>query len=95
MACVLLALGLLLYPLMGELLNERYHSDVETVYVNAIDRDKIMSSVTKNLNICLVYIVVDIWLNIEFISDFKSTIDVSNTTLVITIHIDSYLLSLK
>lgn len=36
MACVLLALGLLLYPLMGELLNERYHSDVETVYVNAI-----------------------------------------------------------
>ena len=54
-----------------------------------------MSSVTKNLNICLVYIVVDIWLNIEFISDFKSTIDVSNTTLVITIHIDSYLLSLK
>ena len=35
-ACVLLALGLLLYPLMSELLNERYHSDVETVYVNAI-----------------------------------------------------------
>ena len=32
----ILALGLLLYPLMGELLNERYHSDVETVYVNAI-----------------------------------------------------------
>ncbi len=35
-ACVLLALGLLLYPLLGELLNERYHSDVETVYANAI-----------------------------------------------------------
>lgn len=36
-ACVLLSLGLLLYPLMGELLNERYHSDVETVYTNAIE----------------------------------------------------------
>ena len=35
-ACVLLALGLLLYPLMGELLSERYHSDVETVYAAAI-----------------------------------------------------------
>ena len=31
-ACVLLALGLLLYPLLGELVSERYHSDVETVY---------------------------------------------------------------
>lgn len=36
MACVLLALGLLLYPLMGELLNERYHSDIEIAYTAAI-----------------------------------------------------------
>ncbi len=35
-ACVLLALGLLLYPLMGELVSEKYHSDVETVYANVI-----------------------------------------------------------
>lgn len=35
-ACVLLALGLLLYPLMGELVSEKYHSDVEAVYTNAI-----------------------------------------------------------
>lgn len=35
-ACGVIALGLLLYPLMGELLNERYHSDVKTVYANAI-----------------------------------------------------------
>lgn len=35
-ACGVIALGLLLYPLMGELLNERYHSDVETVYAAAI-----------------------------------------------------------
>jgi len=35
-ACVLLALGLLLYPLLGELVSERYHSDVKTVYANAI-----------------------------------------------------------
>lgn len=35
-ACALLALGLLLYPLMSDLLNERYHSDVETVYTAAI-----------------------------------------------------------
>ena len=35
-ACGVIALGLLLYPLMGELLNERYHSDVETVYANSI-----------------------------------------------------------
>lgn len=35
-ACVLLALGLLLYPLMGELVSEKYHSDVETVYTTAI-----------------------------------------------------------
>lgn len=36
-ACALLALGLLLYPLMGELVSEKYHSDVETVYTNAIE----------------------------------------------------------
>lgn len=30
------ALGLLLYPLVGELLSEKYHSDVETVYTAAI-----------------------------------------------------------
>lgn len=35
-ACGILALGLLLYPLLDELLNERYHSDVETVYTTAI-----------------------------------------------------------
>ena len=40
-ACVLLALGLLLYPLMGELVSEKYHSDVEAVYTAAIaDTDK-------------------------------------------------------
>ena len=37
-ACVLLALGLLLYPLLGELVSERYHSDVKTVYANEIGR---------------------------------------------------------
>ena len=36
-ACGILALGLLLYPLLGELLSEKYHSDVETVYANAIE----------------------------------------------------------
>ena len=36
MSCGILALGLLLYPLIGELLSERYHSDVETVYAAAI-----------------------------------------------------------
>ena len=30
------ALGLLLYPLVGELLSEKYHSDVETTYTEAI-----------------------------------------------------------
>lgn len=35
-ACVLLALGLLLYPLMGELVSEKYHSDVEAVYTASI-----------------------------------------------------------
>lgn len=35
-ACVLLSLGLLLYPLMGELVSEKYHSDVEVVYTAAI-----------------------------------------------------------
>ena len=35
-ACGVIALGLLLYPLLDELLNERYHSDVETVYTTAI-----------------------------------------------------------
>lgn len=35
-ACGILALGLLLYPLLGELMSEKYHSDVETVYTNAI-----------------------------------------------------------
>lgn len=31
-----MALGLLLYPLIGELVNEKYHSDVETAYTTAI-----------------------------------------------------------
>ena len=35
-ACGVVALGLLLYPLAGELLNEKYHSDVETTYTVAI-----------------------------------------------------------
>lgn len=32
-----MALGLLLYPLVGKLLNEKYHSDVETTYTAAIE----------------------------------------------------------
>ena len=40
-ACGVVALGLLLYPLIGELVSERYHSDVETTYTAAIeDTDK-------------------------------------------------------
>ena len=35
-ACGAVALGLLLYPLAGELLSEKYHSDVETTYTAAI-----------------------------------------------------------
>ena len=35
-ACGVVALGLMLYPLVGELLSERYHSDIETVYTIAI-----------------------------------------------------------
>ena len=31
------ALGLMLYPLVGELLSEKYHSDIETVYTAAIE----------------------------------------------------------
>ena len=39
--CCVVALGLMLYPLAGELLSERYHSDVETTYTAAIeDTDK-------------------------------------------------------
>ena len=40
-ACGAVALGLLLYPLIGELVSEKYHSDVETTYTAAIeDTDK-------------------------------------------------------
>ena len=40
-ACSVVALGLLLYPLVGELLSEKYHSDVETTYTAVIaDTDK-------------------------------------------------------
>ena len=35
-ACGVAALGLLLYPLIGELVSEKYHSDVETTYTAAI-----------------------------------------------------------
>ena len=35
-ACGVAALGLMLYPLGGELLNEKYHSDVETAYTAVI-----------------------------------------------------------
>ena len=36
-ACGVVALGLLLYPLIGELMSEKYHSDVETIYTAAIE----------------------------------------------------------
>lgn len=36
-ACGIVALGLLLYPLVGELLSEKYHSDVETTYSATIE----------------------------------------------------------
>ena len=35
--CGVAALGLMLYPLVGELLSEKYHSDVETAYTAAIE----------------------------------------------------------
>ena len=35
-ACGIAALGLMLYPLAGDLLSERYHSDIETTYTAAI-----------------------------------------------------------
>ena len=35
-ACGAVALGLLFYPLVGELLNEKYHSDAETTYTAVI-----------------------------------------------------------
>ena len=37
LALFVAALGLLLYPLVGEILSERYHSDVETSYTAAIE----------------------------------------------------------
>lgn len=36
-ACGIAALGLMLYPLAGELVSEKYHSDVETIYTAAIE----------------------------------------------------------
>ena len=36
-ACGIVALGLLLYPLVGELVNQKYHSDIETAYTAAIE----------------------------------------------------------
>ena len=39
--CGVAALGLMLYPLVGELLSEKYHSDIETAYTADIeDTDK-------------------------------------------------------
>ena len=35
--CGAVAFGLLLYPLMGEFLNEKYHPDIETAYTAAIE----------------------------------------------------------
>ena len=35
-ACGVAALGLMLYPLIGELVSEKYHSDVETAYTAAV-----------------------------------------------------------
>ena len=36
--CGVVALGLLFYPLVGEWMNEKYHSDVETTYTAAIEK---------------------------------------------------------
>ena len=40
-ACGAVALGLLLYPLIGELMSEKYHSDVETTYTAASIKDSL------------------------------------------------------
>ena len=37
-ACGVMALGLLLHPLAGEFLSEKYHSDVKTTYTAAIEK---------------------------------------------------------
>ena len=36
-ACGAVALGLMFYPLAGELVSDKYHSDVETTYTAAIE----------------------------------------------------------
>ena len=36
-ACFVVALGLLFYPLIGDWMNEKYHSDVETTYTATIE----------------------------------------------------------
>ena len=36
-ACGIAALGLMLYPLIGEMVSEKYHSDVETTYTATIE----------------------------------------------------------
>lgn len=36
-ACFVVALGLLFYPLIGEWMNEKYHSDVQTAYTITIE----------------------------------------------------------
>ena len=36
--CGVVALGLLFYPLVGEWMNEKYHSDVETTYTATIEK---------------------------------------------------------
>lgn len=40
-ACGVAALGLMLYPLAGELVSEKYHSDVETTYTAAIEDNRL------------------------------------------------------
>ena len=54
-----------------------------------------MCRFSKNIWICLVSIIINIWFNIKLICKFKCSINMTDTTLIISIYINSHLLFIQ
>ena len=64
-------------------------------FYDSINRNKVMSCLSKDSYICLILVIINIWFYIEFVRDLKSTIDMAGATLRITIHINSNFLLIQ
>ena len=62
---------------------------------NPIDRLQFVRRLAEHFRVCLVDIIVDIRFDIELIRKFQCSVNMTNTPLVVAIHVDSHLLRIQ